>query len=68
MDGKYWKYVSPAYGGTGKESHMMETGVCPVCSRRVLDVRRDKAYEVVFRLRCPHCGKIVKITMPATVA
>ena len=65
MDGKYWKYVSPAYGGTGKGSHMMETGICPVCSRRVLDVRRDRAYEVVFRLRCPHCGKIVKITMPA---
>ncbi len=47
---------------------MTETGVCPVCDRRVLDVRRDKAYEVVFRLRCPHCGKIVKITMPAIVA
>ena len=65
MDGKYWKYVSPAYGGTGKGSHMTETGVCPVCGRRVLDVNRDKAYEVVVRLRCPHCGKIVKIVMPA---
>ena len=29
---------------------MMETGVCPVCSRRVLDIRRDRAFEVVFRL------------------
>lgn len=56
------------YGETGKGSKMTETGVCPVCARRVLDVRRDKAYEVVFRLRCPHCGKIVKITMPAIVA
>ncbi|NBI92642.1 hypothetical protein D3Z45_19215 [Lachnospiraceae bacterium] len=56
------------YGETGKGSQMTETGVCPVCDRRVLDVRRDKSYEVVFRLKCPHCGKIVKITMPAIVA
>lgn len=47
---------------------MMETGVCPVCSRRVLDVSRDRAYEVIVRLRCPHCGKIVKITMPVAGA
>lgn len=68
MDGKNWKSGSPAYGGTGKGSHMMETGVCPVCSRRVLDVSCDRAYEVIVRLRCPHCGKIVKITMPVAGA
>lgn len=61
-------FLKCTYGETGKGSKMTETGVCPVCDRRVLDVRRDKAYEVVFRLRCPHCGKIVKITMPAIVA
>ena len=55
----------PGIRETGKGSHMMETGVCPVCDRRVLDVSRDKAYEVVVRLRCPHCGQIVKIVMPA---
>lgn len=46
-------------GGVG------ETKVCPLCNRRLLDVKRDRAYEVIFELRCPHCGKIVRIVLPA---
>ena len=42
-----------------------EKKVCPLCGRRLLDVRRDRAYEVAFELRCPHCGKIVRIVLPA---
>lgn len=44
---------------------MGETKVCPLCDRRLLDVKRDRAYEVAFELRCPHCGKIVRIVLPA---
>lgn len=46
-------------GGVGEKK------VCPLCGRRLLDVRRDRAYEVAFELRCPHCGKIVRIVLPA---
>jgi len=42
-----------------------ERGLCPLCGRRVLDVKRDRVYEVTFELRCPHCKRIVKIVMPA---
>ncbi len=44
---------------------MGETKVCPLCDRRLLDVKRDRAYEVAFELRCPHCRKIVRIVLPA---
>ena len=46
-------------GGVG------ETKVCPLCDRRLLDVKRDRAYEVAFELRCPHCRNIVRIVLPA---
>lgn len=42
-----------------------EKKVCPLCDRRLLDVKRDRAYEVIFELRCPHCRKIVRIVLPA---
>ena len=66
MHGKLWHGCRAAVPAQWQEGGGVgETKVCPLCDRRLLDVKRDRAYEVAFELRCPHCRKIVRIVLPA---
>ena len=36
---------------------------CPICSKRVFDIKKGNSGFIEIQLKCPHCHKIVDISI-----
>jgi endogenous inhibitor of DNA gyrase (YacG/DUF329 family) len=34
---------------------------CPICSKRVFDISKIPKEQIIIELKCPQCGKLVKV-------